>query len=412
MKFSELGYRNIIIDSKLISSIVNDDYLMGGLEDFCHQGRIFVRGNPYQLADLVKRSNGGIILSNFSSEFETTLESVQNVHDNIDSDLFGCQPKQMRSEVLYLKNSEKPVLIDLVGSVYGLTYSAYKEKLDCGLRLVYHAMESCPHQCTYCFANYDWASPTIVLPYAHKQLEKDLKNKNIIDLIDRGFPIHIGSISDLASTVSCHFDLLTKAVNVIKKAGARIFIGTKSTHIADDYYVNLLKSISDNIIVTFSFTNLTDLETNLPYNARRFPTPKIQKLTKKGIRVVLLYRPIIPGLNDDMEQISNTITEAIEAGVEQVGIGFCKFHIKILENLKKMESHMYPFINNMEKERIDDNYYPAFSYRSKTADQIIDICNEQKMNFFFLCQSFLNSKYSELETGCCICNPAYWNSSK
>jgi hypothetical protein len=65
MTLGELGYQIVIIDSDLVSFITTNDYLMDGLDDFCNQGRIFVRENPHQLADFVKKSNGGIISSNF-----------------------------------------------------------------------------------------------------------------------------------------------------------------------------------------------------------------------------------------------------------------------------------------------------------------------------------------------------------
>jgi DNA repair photolyase len=408
MIFDKLGYRIIIIDSDLIPMITENKCLMNELDNFCHQGRIFICGNPGHFKRLVKKSNGDILPYHFTSRYKTTLESVQNIHYNVDPDLFGYKPKEMRHNVLYLKNASKSVLIDLVKSVYRMEYNSYKEKVDCGLRLVYHAMESCPHQCTYCFADYNWSSPTIILLNAHKKLEQDLCNQSTLNLIKLGYPIHIGSISDLASKVALYFNLLPNAVDVLNKVGARMFIGTKSTLIADNHNIELLKPISDKVIITFSYTNLINLEPNLPYDARHFPTQEIQRLTNNGIRVILLYRPIIPGLNDDMEQISNTISAAKKAGVEQVGIGFSKFHVKILNNIKNTNSNIYSYVKKVNLERIDDNYYPGSSYRKNIADQIVQVCNEHRIQFFFLCQSFLDNNYSELETGCCICKRKYW----
>jgi len=405
---SELGYKRLIIDSDVIHTIVNNNLLMDELICFSNIGQINILGASGDLKDVVKRSGGYCLPQPNNSTYDTTLESVQNDNYNSRINRLCSDLENVRNDVLHLKSANKAVLVDLAKTVYKMDYKAYQKKLDCGLRLVYHAMESCPFQCIYCFANYNHQTPTTILLDAHERLRSDLQDSHLKNLIQSGFPIHLGSISDLASKVALNFNLLPNALEELSKVNANIFIGTKSIHISDSFVLDLLKSFPGKIVITFSYTSLSALESNLPYSSETFPQNMLQKITNEGIRLVLLYRPIIPGMNDNPEQIESTITSAKKIGINQIGFGFAKFHVKILDQIKKRFEKEYDYFKSVCTDKIDDNFYPPKDYRERLAANIKKICNMHEIQYFYLCQSFLESNFYQDMTSPCICSTEYW----
>lgn len=399
----ELGYKYLLIDSEIISQIFEEGFTQE-LRTFSKFGRIFILGHTKPEIKIPFNFSFITFFPEPEQSSEDVISKLRKNQGKLEfSKVLNLPQAQMRSKVLYIKKTKENVLTD-IPKLYNLDFETCRKTRDCDLRLATYGMENCPHQCIYCFANYNWSQPTTILFDFDKKLKENLNTPEFKKITKQGYPIHVGSIMDFGSKLSLFFNQIQKALKVLK--GRNIFIGTKSPLIARDDIIKEIKEHGKAEIV-FTYTGLRELEPNLPYNSKKFPFKAIKKLTSNKIKVVLLYKPIIPGLNDKEEKIKNVFKKAKKAGVEEINSGFLKMNYRFQDSIKTTSSQYYRYFKKILTDRVGVNLLPPYQYRIQMAKKLREICDELGLKISF-CQSYIGNLKTELANSFCPCRKERW----
>ena len=394
----ELGYKYLLIDSEIISQVIEEGFVQE-LQTFSKLGRIFILG-PNKPKTKIPFNFSFI---NLSPEIEKSsrdvISKIRESKNSLElSKILKLSKTQIRSKVLYIKKTRESVLTD-IAKLYNLNFETCRKKRDCDLRLATYGTENCPHRCVYCFANYKWTQPTILLFDFDEKLKEDLNKSEFKRLTKQGYPIYVGSIMDFGSKLSLFFKQIHKALKSLK--GKNIFIGTKSPLIARDDIVEVIKEHGRAEIV-FTYTGLKGLEPNLPYDSRNFPSKAVKKITSNGIKVILLYKPIIPGLNDREEKIRDVFKKAKEVGIAEVSTGFLKMNYRFQNSIEANSPRYYRYFKKVLTEQVEKDFLPPFQYRVKIAKKLRKICDELELRISF-CQPYIGDLKLELANSFCPC---------
>jgi DNA repair photolyase len=159
--------------------------------------------------------------------------------------------------------------------------------------------------------------------------------------------------------------------------------------------------------IVFTYTGLKGLEPNLPYDSRNFPSEAVKKLTSNKIRVILLYKPIIPGLNDKEEKIRNVFKKAKEVGITEVSAGFLKINYRFQNSIKANSRRYYRYFKEVLTDQIEKDFLPPFRYRVQMIKKLRKICDNLGLRISF-CQPYIGDLKSELVNSFCPCRKERW----
>lgn len=177
----------------------------------------------------------------------------------------------------------------------------------------------CQHQCIYCDSRSECYqienfADILYKENAIKKLKKELASKRVKGTI--GF----GAMNDPYMPVEKKFKLTRGALEVIRDYEFPIHLMTKSDLVLRD--IDLIKEIStEYAAISFTITTADDelaakIEPNAPSSSNRFKA--IKKLSERGIYVGITMMPILPFINDTIENIEEIVTQASEAGAEYI----------------------------------------------------------------------------------------------
>lgn len=406
MKLFDLGFNALLIDTKAIP-FLQVKGLMSAVEAFGQHGRIYILGESEEFQQLVQRSGGAflptpkansLIAEDLTSSLREKMEVVSDLPK-----IIGIKPGLLRTQVLYIKHSDKKVLTDMPG-LYGYSFEEYQVKKDCYLRLVAHGFENCIHGCTYCYANYAYDTPTTVLINAPERLSQDIKEFPFRELIQQGFVVNIGSVTDLCSEVSLSLGILQDFLQVLR--GINTLVVTKCPSFARSDVISCFKA-HGRTKVTFTFTNLPSLELNLPYNSRYFPEVEIRQAIHAGIDVSLLYRPLITGMNDDESRVIDTLQQVKKVGIKHVSIGFIRINHRIYPSVSSSFPSHAQYILGQVVDKFGDDLYPALEYRLRMAQTFKKYCDVLGITLSF-CQGYLGEYKEKYANYYCLCQKERW----
>lgn len=406
MRLLDLGFKALLIDAKAMP-ILNKKGLMSEIKDFGSRGKIYGIGEDVELTKLARKSSGEVLaktsMSLDAQDLTISLRYGQEATLGV-SELTGIKPRLLRKQVLHIKHADKKVMTDMP-NLYGYSFKDYQLKKDCFLRLIAHGFENCVHGCSYCYANYAYNRPTTLLINSAELLKANLTETPFKELIQHGFVVNIGSITDLCAEVSLCFGILQDFLKTLEDINT--ILVTKCPNFARDEIIECIKKHSK-VKITFTFTNLPQFELNLPYDSRYFPISEIEKATvSAGLDVSLLYRPLIPGENDSKEQILKTLKEAKQAGVKNVSTGFIRINKRMYKSISVAFPAQARYMRNKVSEKFDDDLYPALEYRLKMAEMFKKYCDTLNLNLSF-CQGYLGKARDNYANYYCLCQKERW----
>lgn len=199
--------------------------------------------------------------------------------------------------------------------------STVKHKPDpyFGLSYNMNLYRGCQHGCIYCDSRskcYQLGelSDIRVKENAINMLECELRSKRTIGTI--GF----GSMNDCYMPVEKEYQLTRKTLEVIKRYHYPIHIITKSNLIVRD--IDLLKEISKvYAAVSFTITTADDklckaIEPCAPTTSERFEA--MSKLSSEGIYCGVTLMPVLPFINDSIENVTSIVEKAKAAGAKYI----------------------------------------------------------------------------------------------
>jgi DNA repair photolyase len=177
----------------------------------------------------------------------------------------------------------------------------------------------CQHQCIYCDSRSEC--------YQIEDFRDVLVKVNAIELLERELPrkrkvgfIGTGAMSDPYGPVEKTYNLTGRALQVIARLGFPIHLLTKSDMVLKD--MDTLVEISRvRAVVSFTITTADDdlalkLEPGAPPSSRRFAA--MAALAARGIGTGVMMMPILPFIEDTVENITAIVTRAADCGATHV----------------------------------------------------------------------------------------------
>ena len=179
----------------------------------------------------------------------------------------------------------------------------------------------CTHGCIYCDSRskcYQFSHPfedIEVKQNAPELLERALRSKR------KKCMIGTGAMSDPYMHCEEELRLTRKCLEIIHKYGFGAAIQTKSDRILRD--IDLLDEInrSAKCVVQITLTTYDDdlcriLEPNVCNTKRRIEV--LEKMQERGIPAVVWLTPILPFINDKVENVTSILNECVRTGVKGV----------------------------------------------------------------------------------------------
>ncbi len=170
----------------------------------------------------------------------------------------------------------------------------------------------CEHRCIYCYISSYIRDPWRVRPKKEflKYLEKDLKNARIM-------PVSMSNSSDPYPKMEKERRITRGALNLMRKYKFPVLLLTKSDLVVRDR--DVLENM--NTVVALTITTLNEnlarkLEPMAPSPEKRIRA--MQSLIDMGIKTIARVDPLIPGINDDENQLRELVRELADIGIYQI----------------------------------------------------------------------------------------------
>ena len=187
----------------------------------------------------------------------------------------------------------------------------------CGMNIY----RGCTHGCIYCDSRskcYQFTHPfedIEVKQNAPELLEKALKSKR------KKCMIGTGAMSDPYMHCEEELGLTRRCLEIIRDNEFGLAIQTKSDRILRD--IDLLSEINQNAkcVVQMTLTTYDDelcsiLEPNVCNTKRRIEV--LEKMQERGIPTIVWLTPILPFINDTVENVTSILNECVRVGVKGV----------------------------------------------------------------------------------------------
>ena len=201
----------------------------------------------------------------------------------------------------------------------------------CPHKFTLNPYTGCGHSCVYCYArsyirNFDNPRPKAMLVV---NVLRDLSR------LPKTALISLSESSDPYTPPERDLMLTRRVLKLIVNAEFRVLIVTKSDLVTRD--ADILECSKSAVAITI--TTLNDsiaklIEPNAPSPSLRLRA--VQELSSKGIPVTVRIDPIIPGVNDDDEELKKLIKEVANAGAVQVTSSTYKARTDSLRKLIKL----------------------------------------------------------------------------
>jgi DNA repair photolyase len=194
-------------------------------------------------------------------------------------------------------------------------------------RWTVNAYRGCSHACRYCFARptheylgldigRDFDTKLVVKVNAVERLRAELKGKRWA-----GHHIAMGTNTDPYQRAEGKYHLTQGIIQVLTEAANPFSILTKSPLILRD--LELLERASDvtDVRVNLSIGTLDErtwkaTEPGAPHPRQRVEA--VRKLVDAGIETGVLVAPIIPGMSDGKDQLTEVVAACVDAGAASV----------------------------------------------------------------------------------------------
>jgi len=182
----------------------------------------------------------------------------------------------------------------------------------------------CSHSCIYCdsrstvYRVFDFEDVKVKrdVPLL---LEEELRTKRKTGMVS------LGAMSDPYNPQEERLKLTRESFKLFNKYGFGVNVVTKSDLVVRDIDLLLNMNEHSRVIVLITITCASDelalkLEPGAPSTSRRFEA--LRKLKEAGIFCGVAIMPILPFVNDDIENIKGLLEKANEVGVDFISASF------------------------------------------------------------------------------------------
>lgn len=247
----------------------------------------------------------------------------------------------------------------------------------------------CQHGCIYCDTRSECYRVGDISQILVKQNALELLTKELQSKRKNRATIGTGSMNDPYMPMERELQLTRNALQIIASYKFPVHIITKSNLVERD--IDILQEISKTYAaVSFTITSATDslakkIEPNAPPTSERYNAMKV--LAGKGIYTGVTLMPILPFINDTIENIETIIRQAKDSGVSYIlpmfGVtlrkGSREYFYMALDN-------QFPTIKAKYQSAFGERY-DCYSYDyKKLSDVFYNLCIklgiETKMRFY------------------------------
>lgn len=202
----------------------------------------------------------------------------------------------------------------------------------CPMKWVLNVYTGCGHGCIYCYAS------SYIPNYFNPRPKTDLTERIRRDLkkIPRGALIELSTSSDPYTPIESKLMLTRRALGIILSNGMRVLITTKSSIVVRD--LEILARYRGRIAVAITITTIRDdiakkIEPKAPLPSERLKALEI--LSRSGTPVIVRIDPLIPGINDDYNDLRKLVEKIAMLNAKQVTSSTYKAKPDNLARMKK-----------------------------------------------------------------------------
>ena len=247
-----------------------------------------------------------------------------------------------------------------------------------GLRYNMNLYRGCQHQCIYCDSRSECYqiedfSDVLVKVNAVELLKKELASKRIKGTIGTG------SMNDPYMPLEKQYNLTGQALEVIHQFRFPVHIMTKSDLVLKD--LETLQGISEvYAAVSFSITSADDdlgkqLEPGAPLVSARYRA--METLAAHGILTGVVMMPVLPFLEDNVENITALVTKAHNSGAAYVipsfGVslraGSRDYYYQVLDQ-------RFPGVREQYQQRFGNMYHCAVNNADRLREVFTELCDQ------------------------------------
>lgn len=239
----------------------------------------------------------------------------------------------------------------------------------CPRKYSLHPYTGCSHFCLYCYAtSYIGRKPSMPKKHFLRRLKHDLSR------INKSLVIEMSTSSDPYPPIESWMMLTRKTLELLVKHRVKILITTKSNIVARD--ADLLLKTPSAIMLTITTINdeiARKLEPGAPPPSKRIAT--IKELAAKKLPVGVRIDPIIPGLNDDPQEIKELIEEIADAGAKHIVTSTYKLRWDSFRRMTAEFPELEKYLRKLyieQGERIHGYIYLPKNIRAKLLRPAID----------------------------------------
>ncbi|MGB9750300.1 MAG: SPL family radical SAM protein [Caldisericia bacterium] len=259
----------------------------------------------------------------------------------------------------------------------------------CPLKYSLNPYTGCSFSCLYCYISSFIKDPFIV------REKRDIieKVKKDIEKIDKNLYVSLSNSSDPYPYIEEKLKITREILKIFKDKKVGTLIITKSDLILRD--VDLLREMKVSVSMTITtFKEIYKIiEPFAPSPERRLNV--LKKLKESGIKTSVRIDPIIPYVNDNIDEIENMI-KIIKNFSDQIIVSTLKLRGDSIKRFKEKLPKVYEKFIPLYKEKFRGNLYLDKNYRYKI---IFDIYNlTKKYNLYF---SSCREGFVELNTNIC-----------
>ncbi len=246
---------------------------------------------------------------------------------------------------------------------------------------IYHG---CNHNCIYCDSRSDCYNISNFHTVRAKEnaldmINIELKRKRISGIISTG------AMSDPYNPLEKSLLLTRESLKLVDYYKFGIAIYTKSDLIVRD--IDILKKINNHstvfcaiTITTFSDELSKILEPSAPATSKRFKA--LQELAREGIYCGILLQPILPFINDTVENIENIVKTAHKCGINFI---YPSFGVTLRDSQREyfyqqLDNH-FPNIKYKYIDKYKNEYYCKSANSNILFNKFKELCNQYKISY-------------------------------
>lgn len=272
----------------------------------------------------------------------------------------------------------------MIKQIYAKKILSHSKKPDpwFGIKYGMNLYRGCQHQCIYCDSRsecyqIDNFHDIHVKVNAIELLEKELDGKRVKGTVGTG------SMNDPYMPIEKELKMTRKALEVIKRYCFPVHVITKSNLVVRD--TKILKDISKTYAaVSFTITTTDDnlakkIEPGAPLPSERFKAVEI--LASAGIYTGITMMPILPFLEDSVENIQNIVEKSHKHGARYIipAFGMTLRDRQRVYYYEKLDKY-FPGISSKYKLKFGEKYGCAANESDKLKRMFKDLCKEYKID--------------------------------